>query len=868
MKTKTRSWRAAVCSAAFLAAAAKIHGTSHVHPERFGVINIVPNVYSAEYAVDSEPSLGAALNSGYGKVVVHALSNWKPSLFYASVSAGYVPWTKPLWSISNYDSGDAMLDWAAGGTAYLALSSAVSPFPIHVLSSSDPTTTDFTTTLYSATIPGGAIAGAWLRAVTVTNVDHIFVAFYDGWAGASATVRYSMNGGANWNMWNVDQVVDPNYKDFGVLLAPSSDGKTVYALFQRLYTGFNNFGDVVLVRDDGYGGTGFGALGKGTLILDGWNLPSGNLLVSQDSGIGCDVAVQPYRNNKVYVAVTEMDLDGDLHLRVRASIDSGKSFGLALDIRHATMPSLAVASDGTVGLLYLAWNPLGYLEVHFLKALLGNFGNIKDRVLAKFPDLWTLNTDHFALRAAGHNFFGAFCAPNYPNPNNFPSGVFYQRNLLRYINGGHPLIENNIQLVHPGQLVDLDGNSVTVSLDPFFFYDIAGSFTPPFPPYISWILSTFFSLEDPFSGIDHLSWPLLPSSEPPIELQTADTLGLDAQWTPPTAAQGVSIIQTNGQNFATFVGSDPQRFFRLKQNLTGSQFLLFAAAGDHGSLAVPAGGGVLGPDGVMTNAALSSATFFATATNDYYVDKWYLDGVAVQTNAPSLTVSNIASEHTLVVTFSPSNDLAVTLFESSGVRRPTETVHTNTYVVEIANQGLNALSGVSMMNMLDPMVGFVSATTSQGTVNYVGGQVIANVGSLNPGDLVTVNIQFIPFFATTIVDTANVVCDQSEPDLSNNSATVSTVVIDPVVITNQPASLTLPAGATATFSVGASGTPPLTYQWYFNGTNAIDNATSATLTLTNVTATQAGGYSVSVLQILDPKTIESDNSAPATLIVQ
>jgi hypothetical protein len=70
------------------------------------------------------------------------------------------------------------------------------------------------------------------------------------------------------------------------------------------------------------------------------------------------------------------------------------------------------------------------------------------------------------------------------------------------------------------------------------------------------------------------------------------------------------------------------------------------------------------------------------------------------------------------------------------------------------------------------------------------------------------------------------------------------------------------------FNVGVTGTPPFTYQWFFNGTNLLDGATSATLTLTNVAATQAGTYSVSVLQMLGPEDIEGDDSAPATLTVQ
>jgi RHS repeat-associated protein len=46
--------------------------------------------------------------------------------------------------------------------------------------------------------------------------------------------------------------------------------------------------------------------------------------------------------------------------------------------------------------------------------------------------------------------------------------------------------------------------------------------------------------------------------------------------------------------------------------------------------------------------------------------------------------------------------------------------------------------------------------------------------------------------------------------------------------------------------VTATGTAPLRYQWYFNGTNALAGATSASLTFSNVQVTNAGNYSVTV----------------------
>ena len=73
---------------------------------------------------------------------------------------------------------------------------------------------------------------------------------------------------------------------------------------------------------------------------------------------------------------------------------------------------------------------------------------------------------------------------------------------------------------------------------------------------------------------------------------------------------------------------------------------------------------------------------------------------------------------------------------------------------------------------------------------------------------------------------------------------VETVAGPPVFVT-QPTNQTVMVGETATFNVSATGTPPLSYQWNFNGTN-ISGATNTTLTLTNVQLNQAGNYAALV----------------------
>lgn len=76
------------------------------------------------------------------------------------------------------------------------------------------------------------------------------------------------------------------------------------------------------------------------------------------------------------------------------------------------------------------------------------------------------------------------------------------------------------------------------------------------------------------------------------------------------------------------------------------------------------------------------------------------------------------------------------------------------------------------------------------------------------------------------------------------SAPAALLVLQAPALTTQPASLTLVAGATATFTASATGTMPLVHQWYFNRTNALAGATASSLILTNVQPTNNGLYTV------------------------
>ena len=93
------------------------------------------------------------------------------------------------------------------------------------------------------------------------------------------------------------------------------------------------------------------------------------------------------------------------------------------------------------------------------------------------------------------------------------------------------------------------------------------------------------------------------------------------------------------------------------------------------------------------------------------------------------------------------------------------------------------------------------------------------------------------------------------------SAPVQLNVLMPA-IGSGPADQVATNGQTVTLSVAAFGSKPLTYQWYFNATNLLAGATSATLVLSPVVPEEAGQYGVIVNNAYG-----SVASSPANLVV-
>ena len=115
--------------------------------------------------------------------------------------------------------------------------------------------------------------------------------------------------------------------------------------------------------------------------------------------------------------------------------------------------------------------------------------------------------------------------------------------------------------------------------------------------------------------------------------------------------------------------------------------------------------------------------------------------------------------------------------------------------------------------------------------------------------------------ATTLLSISNVLTSDagnyqlvaSNPAGTTNSAVaVLTPIILPPTFIQLPASQNVGQGSNVTFTTVVDGTPPFSYRWSFNGTPLVDDgvrivgATTPTLTISNLTASDAGGYYVTV----------------------
>ena len=284
-----------------------------------------------------------------------------------------------------------------------------------------------------------------------------------------------------------------------VRIAVHRSGK-VYALFFRNIPGALQPSPsldscrVIVVRDDSFalGSNKFSALGTAGIVIadrqvttyhrighEGW------LGRCRVGGSNIAIAVDPEDDQHIFAGWCSMNSEGVYTLYFSQTWDGGQNWSpehLA-SIPRAMNPGIAITHDGTVGFIYQQLvtdaNGVQWWETHFTMRHWNNNRVIVsagdeqagDVILSRFRDdeLPERNPDagrpaigdYLDLAAIGNTFYGVFSAINTPN-----NTIRDERNNWRF-----PVVDPsyNRKRNSSGQLVDLDGNLIRSSVDPFFF---------------------------------------------------------------------------------------------------------------------------------------------------------------------------------------------------------------------------------------------------------------------------------------------------------------------------------------------------------------------------------------------------------------
>jgi len=244
-----------------------------------------------------------------------------------------------------------------------------------------------------------------------------------------------------------------------------------------------------------------------------------------------------------------------------------------------------------------------------------------------------------------------------------------------------------------------------------------------------------------------------------------------------------------------------------------------------------------------TNLLGSTATFSVAASGSAPVNfQWSFNGTNLNgATSATLTLSDVQ--------LSQSGNYSVLVSNAAGF--------TNSATVSLTVYALPptiTAQPASAAYALGSTASFQVSATGTAPLNYQWSLNGTNLISATNATLILPNVQFSQAgsYSVQIANAAG----------STNSVSASLVVYAlPPFILAQPASQRITAGLSASFSVVATGTAPLRYQWSFNH-SILPGATNATLTLSSVQTNQAGVYAVQVANLAG-----LTNSLPATLIV-
>src|SRR5206468_660868 len=270
-----------------------------------------------------------------------------------------------------------------------------------------PTTTLFPyTTLFRSTLQGfrADIDQPFVRTTAVGNADRVYVGLndFDAPDGRTATVDVSLDGGTTYTSRRIETRNTAGQNGPSIRPAVAQDHTIYVAYFGwRSNAGADVTSDVVVVRDDSgaTGATPFRDLVDpsdhlpGRLVATGVTIPWSNAPTLGQERIGStlSIAVDALHSDNVYLAWADRVGTGDIYtVHVRRSTDRGATWSSDLrTLTNATDASLAVSTNGTVGLLYQqVTGPAGASRwVTRLEQSRDGFATHQDLVLATVPGL-------------------------------------------------------------------------------------------------------------------------------------------------------------------------------------------------------------------------------------------------------------------------------------------------------------------------------------------------------------------------------------------------------------------------------------------------------------------------------------------------
>ena len=441
------------------------------------VVNMIPASLSGETNQDSEPFL--AVHSTNAQLMAASAFTPNPGGTTNGLAPIFVSQDGGrTWTLNNIVPSSGMtsdithgFDAGGGGNLYAGILRLPGALLLNELVAGNFTSAAPMSVLASR----NEVDQPFVAVTASAGADRIYVGNNDFNVtdGRTATVDVSLNGGGSWNAIRIESRATAGQDGPSIRPTVARDGTVYVAYFGwRSFSGGIAVSDVVVVRDDvgASGSNSFQALTDtdglpGRQVVRNITIPFSNAPTLGQERIGStlSIAVDPNNSGTVYLAWADRVGTGDIYtIHVRRSTDRGARWsGDLRTITNATCVSLAVADNGTVGLLYQQVTGSGATSrwATHLEQTRDAFTTAQDTILATVPSatppvqFLPYIGDYNFLLAIGNEFRGVFSANNTPDRTNFPHGVTYRRR--------HSFTTQT--------LLDAGDNPVSVSIDPFYF---------------------------------------------------------------------------------------------------------------------------------------------------------------------------------------------------------------------------------------------------------------------------------------------------------------------------------------------------------------------------------------------------------------